>query len=130
MSLAADQDDLAAVLARAFVGAWERYYLPNRSETVAEDVARPALANHLVAMAKSGVDHEITLADAGLAFLISLTPEPQVSRPEQDGGIIAPPRKVVNFESLVLHVRIERPTATFLAHWRIRWGSHRAATRA
>jgi hypothetical protein len=119
MSLAADQDDLAAVLARAFVRAWERYYLPNRSETVAEDVARPALAKHLVAMAKSGIDHEITLAKAGLAFLISLTPQQQASGPEQD-DIIAPPAPIVTVNSRALHLRVDKPTARFSAQWRIR----------
>lgn len=128
MSLAADQDDLAAILARAFVRAWERYYLPDRSETIAEELARPALANHLVAMAKGGVGHELTLAEAGLAYLISLTPQPQASGPEQ-GDIIVPQGPIVTVKSRALHLRIDRPTATFSAHWRIRWGSAGAAAR-
>lgn len=129
MSLAVDQDDLAAVLARAFVRAWERYYRPDRSETVAQDVARPALAKHLVAMARGGVDHELTLAEAGLAYLISLTPEQQAPGPEQ-GDIIAPQGPIVTVQSRALYLRIDEPTATFSARWRIPWGADGAATRA
>ncbi|MGH6677458.1 MAG: hypothetical protein ACREDL_00605 [Bradyrhizobium sp.] len=129
MSLAADQDDLAAVLARAFVRAWERYYRPGRSETVAEDVARPALAKHLVAMAKGGIDRELTLAEAGLAYLISLTLQQQASGPEQ-GDIIAPQGPIVTVKSRALYLRIDEPTATFSAQWRIPWGADGVASRA
>lgn len=129
MSLATDQDDLAAVLARAFVRAWERYYRPDRSETVAENVARLALAKHLVALAKGGVDHELTLADAGLAYLISLTPQRPAPGPEQ-GGIIAPPGPIVTLKSQALYLRIDQPTATFSAQWRIPWCADGGATRA
>jgi len=62
------------LLARAFDRAWDRYYRPGRI-TIAPDVARPALANHLVEMAKQGTLEEGALAAAGLLHLISLTPE-------------------------------------------------------
>jgi hypothetical protein len=60
------------LLARAFDRAWERYYRPGRV-TVAPDVARAALANHLVKLAKSGTIDEEKLAASGLSHLISLT---------------------------------------------------------
>ena len=45
--------EMTRLLARAFDRAWDRYYRPGRV-TIAPDVARPALANHLVEMAKEG----------------------------------------------------------------------------
>jgi hypothetical protein len=53
------------LLARAFDRAWERYYRPGRV-TIAPDAARPALANHLVELAKSGTIDEEKLAASGL----------------------------------------------------------------
>ena len=73
MSEALDPD-LTLVLARAFDRAWARYYLPGRV-TISQDVARPALANYLVQMAKDGVTEEGPLAAAGVLHLISLTDE-------------------------------------------------------
>jgi hypothetical protein len=70
------QDDLA-MLARAFDQAWEGYYCSGRTGTISKEVARPALANFLVAKAKEGMVEEATLATAGLAYLISLAPEVQ-----------------------------------------------------
>lgn len=66
--------EMTRLLARAFDRAWDRYYRPGRV-TIAPDVARPALANHLVEMAKQGTLEEGALAAAGLLHLISLTPE-------------------------------------------------------
>ena len=121
MPLPADQDnDLAALLARAFVRAWERYFVSGRSETIAEEIARPALARHLVAMAKQGVKREITLAEAGLEYLISLTPRSQAAAPEQ-GDIIGPQSAIATFAFQAFHFRIERPGAKFLLQWRIPW---------
>ena len=71
----ARQDDLPKILARSFIRAWERYYLSAQSEKVSEDVARPSLAKHLVAMAKEGVKEEDALAAGGLLHLISITPD-------------------------------------------------------
>lgn len=69
-----DADELKLVLARAFDRAWARYYLPGRL-TISPDIARPALANHLVRMAKDGVVDESKLAAGGVLYLISLTPK-------------------------------------------------------
>jgi len=66
--------EMTRLLARAFDRAWGRYYRPGRA-TIAPDVARPALANHLVEMAQDGTVDEGALAAGGLLHLISLTPE-------------------------------------------------------
>jgi hypothetical protein len=66
--------ELTQLLARAFDRAWDRYYRPGRV-TIAPEVARPALATHLVQMAKDGTVEEGALAAGGLLHLISLTPE-------------------------------------------------------
>lgn len=124
MSRPADHDDLAALLARAFVRAWERYYASGRSETIAEEIARPALAQHLVAMAKQGVEHEMTLTEAGLEFLISLTRQPRASGAlrSEKADIIEPQSPIVTAETGAFHLRMERPEAKFLAQWRVPWG--------
>ncbi|HEV7601840.1 MAG TPA: hypothetical protein VGO49_16490 [Bradyrhizobium sp.] len=72
--------ELTRLLARAFDRAWDRYYRPGRI-TIAPEIARPALAAHLVAMAKDGTIEEGALAAGGLLHLISLTPDqpPDVS---------------------------------------------------
>jgi hypothetical protein len=49
------------LLARAFDRAWARYYRPGRV-TLPPEVARPALANHLVQMARNEIDDEDSLA--------------------------------------------------------------------
>jgi len=69
-----DVDELKMVLARAFDRAWARYYRPGRV-TIAAEVARPALAHHLVKMTKDGVYDESKLAAGGVLHLVSLTPE-------------------------------------------------------
>ncbi|MHB8269037.1 hypothetical protein [Bradyrhizobium sp.] len=66
--------EMTLLLARAFDRAWARYYRPGRV-TIAPEVARPALASHLVEMAKAGTVDEGALAAAGLLQLISITPE-------------------------------------------------------
>ena len=66
--------ELTLLLARAFDRAWDRYYRPGRV-TIAPEIARPALAAHLVAMAKDGTVEEGALAAGGLLHLISLTPD-------------------------------------------------------
>jgi hypothetical protein len=75
MSQPAGQDDLTMLLARAFDRAWKNYYVPSRRGAISEEIARPSLGKHLVAMAKEGVKEEEVLAAAGLLHLISLTPE-------------------------------------------------------
>jgi hypothetical protein len=81
----AGQDDLTMLLARAFDRAWKDYYVPGRS-LISEEIARPLLGKHLVAMAKEGVKEEAALAKGGLLRLISLTSE----IPEQPGRPPAP----------------------------------------
>ena len=66
--------EMTQLLARAFDRAWDRYYRPGRV-TIAPEIARPALATHLVAMAKDGTAEEGALAAGGLLHLISLTPD-------------------------------------------------------
>ena len=70
----AQSDELKFLLARAFDRAWARYYLPGRL-TISPDIARPALANHLVRMARDSVTDESKLAASGVLHLVSLTPE-------------------------------------------------------
>jgi hypothetical protein len=62
-------------------------------------VARPALAKHLVALAKEGVVSFDALAQGGLLHLVSLTPE------AQHWG----------------HLRIDGAGARFLEEWRVRF---------
>ena len=66
--------EITQLLARAFDRAWARYYRPGRV-TLAPEVARPALATHLVQMARDGTFEEGALAAGGLLHLISLTPD-------------------------------------------------------
>jgi len=66
--------EITQLLARAFDRAWDRYYRPGRV-TLAPEVARPALATHLVQMARDGTVEEGALAAGGLLHLISLTPD-------------------------------------------------------
>jgi hypothetical protein len=70
----ASHDDLPKILARSFIRAWERYCRAVHSGRVSQEVARPSLARHLVAMANEGVREEDALAAEGLLHLISLTP--------------------------------------------------------
>ena len=125
MSLTLDQDDLPAVLARAFVRAWQSYYLPGRRNTISEDTARPALARYLVAKAKEGIVEEITLAAAGLRHLNLLTPEPRgssdVSLPGMSEFVDEPASDLARFNSLNLHFRFNGLNAKFLPQWRIPW---------
>ena len=66
--------EFSLLLARAFDRAWARYYSPGRV-TIDEETARPALAQHLVELARGGLVDEGPLAAGGLLHLISLTPE-------------------------------------------------------
>jgi hypothetical protein len=117
-------DDLPAILARAFVRAWQSYYLPGRRDTISEETARPALAKHLVAMAKDGLNEEAALAAAGLRHLDSLTPGPRRSgalRPEKSDVLDDPSSKPVAFHSRSLRFRSDGLHARFLPQWRISW---------
>ena len=69
-----DADELKLLLARAFDRAWARYYRPGR-DTISPDMARPALAIHLVQMAKDGITDEGDLAAGGVLHLFSITPD-------------------------------------------------------
>jgi hypothetical protein len=71
--------EFTLVLARAFDRAWERYF-SSRRVAISEEIARPALATHLVEMARGGILDEGELANGGLLHLISLTPaDPDIS---------------------------------------------------
>jgi len=67
-----DPDELKLVLARAFDRAWARYYRTGKIR-ISPDDARPALANHLVQMAKEGVTDEDELTASGVLHLLSIT---------------------------------------------------------
>jgi hypothetical protein len=125
MSLTLDRDDLPGILARAFVQAWQSYYLPGRRNTISEDTARPALARYLVARAKEGIIEEITLAAAGLRHLNLLTPEPRrssdVPSPGMSEFVDEPASDLARFNSRNLHFRFNGLSATFLPQWRVPW---------
>jgi hypothetical protein len=91
-------DELKLLLARAFDRAWRRYYRPSRFGAISENDARPALAKHLIALAKEGVVSVEALAEGGFLHLLSLTPE------AQHWG----------------HLRIEGAGARFQREWRVR----------
>jgi hypothetical protein len=66
-----------SVLVRAFKAAWEFYFQPDRSTSVLECLARPALAQFLVDKTREGMTDEPSLAAAGLEFLFSLEDSPE-----------------------------------------------------
>jgi hypothetical protein len=66
-----EDEELKLLLARAFDRAWSRYYRPGRV-TIPAELARTALANHLVHVAKNGVTDEDQLVARSLMHLISL----------------------------------------------------------
>jgi hypothetical protein len=92
-------DDELKLLARAFDRAWNRYYRLSRIGAISESVARPALAKHLIALAREGVVSVEALAESGLLHLVSLTPK------AQHWG----------------HLRIEGAGAKFQQEWRVRF---------
>ena len=92
-------DEFKLLLARAFDRAWNRYYRPSRIGAISASAARPALAKHLIALAKEGVVSVDALAESGLLHLVSLTPE------AQHWG----------------HLRIEGAGARFQQEWRVRF---------
>jgi hypothetical protein len=94
---APDRDSLAVILARAFDRAWEAYYVLGQGPTIPQDVARPALAQQLVTVAKKGIEDEDALAVSGLQHLVSLSPS--------------------------LHFRIDGARATFIPQWRVPLGT-------
>jgi hypothetical protein len=101
-------DDELKLLAQAFDRAWKRYYRPSRVSAISASVAQPALAKHLVALAKEGVVSAGVLAEGGLLHLISLTPE------AQDWG----------------HLRIKGAGAKFQREWRVRLSTLKASKAA
>jgi hypothetical protein len=118
-------DDLPAILARAFVQAWQGYYLPGRSDAISEEIARPTLAKHLVAMAKEGLNEEAALAEAGLRHLNSLTAGPNGSGallPNKSDGLDVRSSELPTLQSRGLHLRSDGSRARFLKQWRISWG--------
>jgi hypothetical protein len=118
-----DDDDLPAILARAFVQAWQGYYLPGRRDAISEEIARPALAKHLVARTKEGVVEEAALAEAGLRHLNALTAEPD------EAGVLLPgtsdgrdeASELTVVQSRTLRLRVDGLHARFLQPWRISW---------
>jgi hypothetical protein len=124
MSLTIDHDDLPAVLARAFVLAWQSYYRPGRRDMISEETARPALAKHLVAMAKQGVIKEVRLAVAGVQYLNSLKSERDESvalRPNESDIFDAPSSRLEISHSRCWHFSTDDLNARFLPQWRIPW---------
>jgi hypothetical protein len=92
-------DEFKLLLAQGFDRAWKRYYRPSRVGAICTSVARPALAKHLVALAKKeGIVSAGALAEAGLLHLLSLTPEAQYWG----------------------HLRIENVRSRFQRVWRVR----------
>jgi hypothetical protein len=91
-------DEELKLLAKAFDRAWKRYYRPSRIGAISPDIARPALAKHLIALGKQGVVSLHKLSDGGLHHLVSLTPEAR-----QWG-----------------HLRIEGAGAKFQQEWHVR----------
>ena len=87
---ATNQDDLVVVLARAFDRAWEGYYRLGPNCTIPEDVARPALAQQLVTMAKKGIEDEDALTAAGLRHLSALSPSLHCSTHDARATLIEP----------------------------------------
>ena len=67
--------EFTLLLARAFDLAWQQYYGAEHAGALAEGIARPALAKHLVEMAQSGVKEEEALAACGVLHLVALTTE-------------------------------------------------------
>jgi hypothetical protein len=118
-----DDDDLPAILARAFVQAWQGYYLPGRRDTISEEIARPALAKHLVARTKEGMVEEATLAEAGLRHLNRL------AAVKDGAGVLPPgtsdgldgPSELAAVQSRSMRLRFEGSHARFLQPWRISW---------
>lgn len=96
MSKPVSRDELTLRLARAFDLAWNSYYRPGRRDAISELLARTSLAKQLIKLAKEGVSEEEALAEGGLRYLVSLTPEPWGQ------------------------LRIERAGAKFVRPWRIR----------
>ena len=92
-------DEQLKLLALAFDRAWKRYYRPSRIGAISESVAWPALAKHLIALAKEGVVSVDALAQRGLEHLVSLTPE------VQHWG----------------HLRIDAAGSRFQREWRVRF---------
>jgi hypothetical protein len=120
MSSTIDQPDLPAILARAFVQAWQRYYMPGRPDAISEEIARPALAGRLVAMAKDGTTEEAALATAGLHYLNSLSPNPRgsaLSRPNSSDN--SGPDQAGPFHAESAHLHVDGLHARFLPQWRV-----------
>ena len=67
--------EFTLLLARAFDLAWQQYYGSEHAGALTADIARPALAKHLVEMAQSGVNQEEALAACGILHLVALTTE-------------------------------------------------------
>ena len=91
-------DEFKLLLARAFDRAWKRYYRPSRIGAISASVARPALARHLIALAREGVVSLDPLTEGGFLHLVSLTPE------ARHWG----------------HLKIESAAARFQREWRVR----------
>jgi hypothetical protein len=68
-------NEFKLLLARAFDLAWEQFYGPDNSGPLPKDIARTALAEFLVDMAKSGVREEKALAASGTLHLVALAME-------------------------------------------------------
>jgi hypothetical protein len=67
--MALSDAEFKQLLARAFDGAWDRYYSSGRA-TIDPEIARPKLANVLVKIAMEGERDEESLVAAGVSYLI------------------------------------------------------------
>lgn len=67
--MALSDPELKYLLARAFDGAWHRYYCSGRT-TIDPEIARRKLASMLVKMASEGERDEELLVAAGVSHLI------------------------------------------------------------
>jgi hypothetical protein len=97
MSERAD-DEFKLLLARAFDRAWKRYYRPTRIGAISPSIARPALAKHLIALAKEGVVSVGALAGRSSASCLAYTRSPHWG-----------------------HLKIEGAGAKFQQEWRARF---------
>jgi hypothetical protein len=67
--MALSDPEFKQLLARAFDGAWHRYYSSGRA-TIDPEIARPRLADMLAKMASEGERDEALLVAAGVSHLI------------------------------------------------------------
>ena len=121
VAMAAEEDDLPKVLARALIRAWDLYQARGAA-TLSADAVRPLLARHLVALAKEGMTKEEPLTAAGLRHLILLASTPplrETSSSKDDAEAKDDVAAEVWTGQQPPHLRIEHAGAKFLVQWRV-----------